>query len=177
MGSTSRVSLSRDDRDAVDTALVPVRILNEHVYCPRLAWLEWEAKAFVDNADTAVGRDAHRGVDEERGAVRPADNAVTDSKVATSLNLSSEKLGLISKLDKVEFEGQTAIPVETKKGRPKQGKIPVWEPEVAQLTAQVLLLRDHGYDVPRAEVFFAETKTRTTVDMELPRSERRFPNG
>lgn len=159
------MSLSRDDRDAVDTALVPVRILNEHVYCPRLAWLEWEAKAFVDNADTAVGRDAHRGVDEERGAVRPADNAVTDSKVATSLNLSSEKLGLISKLDKVEFEGQTAIPVETKKGRPKQGKIPVWEPEVAQLTAQVLLLRDHGYDVPRAEVFFAETKTRTTVDI------------
>jgi hypothetical protein len=35
--------------------LVPARIVNEHVYCPRLAWLEWEAKAFTDNLDTVEG--------------------------------------------------------------------------------------------------------------------------
>ncbi len=39
--------------------LVPARVLNEHVYCPRLAWLEWEARAFTDNVDTAEGADAH----------------------------------------------------------------------------------------------------------------------
>jgi hypothetical protein len=53
--------------ESPETALVPARIVNEHVYCPRLAWLEWEARAFTDNVDTAEGSDAHRGVDQERG--------------------------------------------------------------------------------------------------------------
>jgi hypothetical protein len=39
--------------ESPETALVPARIINEHVYCPRLAWLEWEARAFTDNVDTA----------------------------------------------------------------------------------------------------------------------------
>ena len=61
MGTTGRMS------ESPETALVPARIVNEHVYCPRLAWLEWEARAFTDNVDTAEGSDAHRGVDQERG--------------------------------------------------------------------------------------------------------------
>lgn len=46
--------------------LLPVRIPNEHVYCPRLAYLEWVAGSFTDNADTVDGTIVHR-VDEERG--------------------------------------------------------------------------------------------------------------
>lgn len=156
------MSLSRDDRESADTALVPARILNEHVYCPRLAWLEWEAKAFVENADTAEGSDVHRRVDEERGSVPPS-GSESDASVATSVSLSSARLGLVAKLDKVELRGRVAIPVETKKGKPKEGKAPLWEPERAQLTAQALLLRDEGYEVPHAEVFFAETRERKEV--------------
>lgn len=155
----------RDDRGSAETALVPVRILNEHVYCPRLAWLEWEAKAFVDNADTAEGSDAHRRVDQERGPMPSGDDPPPSEAVATSVNLSSTRLGLIAKLDKVELGDGRAIPVETKKGKPKEGKVPVWEPELAQLTAQALLLREHGYEVPRAEVFFAGTRTRKEVQI------------
>lgn len=159
------MTFDRDDRESVDTALIPARILNEHVYCPRLAWLEWEAKAFVENADTAEGSDTHRRVDKERGALPSAAGSTSSETVATSVNLSSARLGLIAKLDKVELGDGQAIPVETKKGKPKEGKIPVWEPELAQLTAQALLLRDQGYEVPRAEVFFAETRTRKEIEI------------
>ncbi len=50
-----------------ETTVVPARIVNEYVYCPRLAWLEWEARALTDNLDTAEGSDARRNVDHERG--------------------------------------------------------------------------------------------------------------
>ncbi len=48
--------------------LVPARILNEHVYCPRLAYLEWVDQRFEDNADTAHGTFVHRRVHDEQGA-------------------------------------------------------------------------------------------------------------
>lgn len=41
-----------------DQPLIPVRMLNEHVYCPRLAYLEWVqsewADSYVCNRATAV---------------------------------------------------------------------------------------------------------------------------
>ena len=40
--------------------LLPARILNEHVYCPRLAYLEWVDRRFEESADTAEGTFAHR---------------------------------------------------------------------------------------------------------------------
>ncbi|WP_320670779.1 CRISPR-associated protein Cas4 [Patulibacter defluvii] len=110
-----------------DDALVPARILNEHVYCPRLAWLEWEAKAFVDNLETVEGRDVHRRVDEERGGTPeppsgdpPEGDAADDSehvddanahrpRSVTALPISSSRLGVTAKLDRVDFRDGQAI--------------------------------------------------------------------
>ena len=44
--------------------LLPVRMLNEFAYCPRLAYLEWVQSEFADSADTVEGRFHHRRVDE-----------------------------------------------------------------------------------------------------------------
>jgi CRISPR/Cas system-associated exonuclease Cas4 (RecB family) len=54
--------------------LVPARMVNEFVYCPRLAYLEWVQGDWADNADTAEGRFTHRAVDRPSGALpaRPA---------------------------------------------------------------------------------------------------------
>lgn len=153
-----------DDRRSVATALVPARILNEHVYCPRLAWLEWEARAFSENVDTAEGTEIHRRVDGERGKLpEPGEDGSTGE--ATSVTLGSRELGVIAKLDKVERGDGVVVPVETKRGKPKRGRVSVWDPELAQLSAQVLLLQEQGYEVPHAEVFFAETRSRETVDI------------
>lgn len=149
--------------DADEPPLVPARIVNEHVYCPRLAWLEWEARAFVDNVETAEGTDAHRRVDLARGRLGAPD-APGDAAAITALELASERLGVTAKIDRVELRDGVAIPVETKRGRPRSGGSQVvWDPELAQLTAQVLLLREAGYETPHAEVYFAESRTRHEV--------------
>jgi CRISPR-associated protein Cas1 len=62
-------------------------MLNEHIYCPRLAYLEWVDRQFEDNPDTAEGTFAHRRAHEERGTP-PAPEAVGDDAPASrSINL------------------------------------------------------------------------------------------
>jgi len=148
-------------------ALVPARILNEHVYCPRLAYLEWVDRQFTHNADTAEGTFVHRRVDRPR-AVPPdpaADKEGADPPPSTSVELSSEKLGLVAKLDLLEPHGKTVVPIEYKRGRPRESDPPLWEPELAQVCAHVLLLRGAGYAVEFAEVYFAETRTRHRIEV------------
>jgi CRISPR-associated protein Cas1 len=148
--------------ESPDTALVPARIVNEHVYCPRLAWLEWEARAFTHNLDTAEGSDAHRRVDQEHGELDADDEGDTR---ATSLMLSSERLGVVARIDRIERRGGETVPVETKHGRPRRGAVPVWPPELAQIAVQALLLREHGHTVEHAEVYFPETRGRHRVEI------------
>ncbi len=54
---------------APENGLIPVRILNEYVYCPRLAlaYLMWVQGEFAHNADTVEGRIRHKRVDREKG--------------------------------------------------------------------------------------------------------------
>jgi hypothetical protein len=44
----------------VEEPLLPVRMLNEFTYCPRLAYLEWVQGEFADSVDTVEGRFHHR---------------------------------------------------------------------------------------------------------------------
>lgn len=148
--------------DDPEAALVPARIINEHVYCPRLAWMEWEAKAFTENVDTAEGTDAHRRVDLERGDL---DAEVEGDGQASSLTLSSERLGVVARIDRVERRGGDTVPIETKHGRPRRGSVPVWPPELAQIAVQALLLREHGHCVSHAEAYFPETRGRHRVEI------------
>lgn len=149
--------------------LLPVRILNEHVYCPRLAYLEWVDRQFMDSADTVEGRGVHRRVDSPQG--RPPDPAPHEPAddgppASTSVMLDSERLGLIAKIDVLEHRGGVVVPVEYKRGRPRSPEQPLWDPELAQACAHVLLLRDAGYETPHAEVFFHETRTRHRVEID-----------
>ena len=38
-----------------ETPLIPARMVNEWVYCPRLAYLEWVENEWADSGDTAAG--------------------------------------------------------------------------------------------------------------------------
>jgi CRISP-associated protein Cas1 len=148
--------------------LVPARMLNEHVYCPRLAYLEWVDARFEDSADTVEGRWVHRTVDVERGAPPQPDHLDDETPRTTSLTISSEPLGLIAKIDVLESQGRKLVPLEYKRGRPTSSASPLWEPELIQLCAQVLLLRESGYVVDHAEVYFSETRTRHRIDIDQP---------
>lgn len=145
--------------------LIPVRMLNEHVYCPRLAYLEWVDQRFVHSGDTARGTFAHRRVDAPRGQPPPAETPDGDRPSSTAVEIGSERLGIVARIDLLEQSGDSVVPVEFKSGKPRDGDSVLWPPEQIQLCAQVLLLRDAGYHVERAQVLFAGTRTRHDVPM------------
>jgi CRISPR-associated protein Cas1 len=141
--------------------LIPARMLNEFAYCPRLFFLEWVDQLWASNAHTAEGDFQHRRVDAGGGAAPlPHEGEV---KAARAVELSSERLGITAKLDLLEGDGNGAVvPVDTKKGRPSPNGGP-WDTDVIQVCAQILLLREHGYEVERGELYYAETKQRVPV--------------
>jgi CRISPR-associated exonuclease Cas4/CRISPR-associated protein Cas1 len=60
-----------------ETPLVPVRMVNEFVYCPRLAFLEWVDGEWADSGDTEEGRRAHVRIDAGGGKLpAPAETPV-----------------------------------------------------------------------------------------------------
>lgn len=150
-------------------ALVPARMLNEYAYCPRLFFLEWVDQLWAPSSDTAEGDHVHRRVDAGGGSVPlPGDGEV---RAARSVELSSERLGIIAKLDLLEGADGGVVPVDTKKGRPARDGT-AWDADAVQVCAQVLLLREHGYRVERGEIFYAETRQRVPVDMTPELEER-----
>lgn len=144
--------------------LVPVRMLNEFVFCRRLFYLEWVQGEWADNAHTEDGRFVHRRADKEGGAV--PDPAEERGFVARSVAASAPVLGLSTRIDVVEGEGGQVSPVEYKRGEPPNIPGRVWDPEKVQLCAQALVLRENGYRVERGYVYFAGTRERVAVEID-----------
>lgn len=146
--------------------LVPARMVNEFVYCPRLFFLEWVQARFEDNLDTVQGRYTHRVVDQPGGAA-PLPEDEEPLRVARSLQLSSNELGVVAKADLVEGspDGE-AVPVDYKKGSPPDNAERSWLPERVQLCIVGLLLREHGYRCSHGFLYFAEVRQRVKVDFD-----------
>ena len=106
--------------------LLPIRMLNEYAYCPRLFHLMHVEGRWADNVYTVEGRNVHRRVDridhvlpdpeaaeeaedaqeEEQASAKGGDEPPT---VTRSVNVGSDSLGLTGKLDLVS----TAITYNT----------------------------------------------------------------
>src|ERR1700676_5769002 len=83
-----------------ETPLLPARMINEYVYCPRLAFLEWVDGEWADSGDTEEGRRAHVRVDSGCGKLpAPCETEEQPDFVARSVTLASERLGIIAKMD------------------------------------------------------------------------------
>jgi len=142
--------------------LVPARIVNEVLYCERLAYLEWAQGEFADNIHTVEGTVRHTRVDEPR-ALPPAEESDGRPLVARSVWLSSETLGVTAKIDLVEGDGTTLVPIDYKKGRSPDVPHGAYVPERAQVCIQVLLLREHGFQVDYGMLWFAGDRRRVKV--------------
>ena len=153
----------------MDSDLLPARMVNEFVYCPRLFFLEWVEARFTDNDDTRLGRQVHRRVDVESGAAPLPDDG--DLRRARSVTVSSERLGVIAKLDLVEGDGGSVVPVDYKKGSPQPDGTP-WPSDEVQACLQAMLLRESGYQCDRAELWYAETRQRVLVELTPERLSR-----
>lgn len=148
---------------------VPARMVNEYVYCPRLFYLEWVQGRFATSDDVEEGLYVHRVVDEPGGDLPPP----TDDDIerfagrrSRSFWLTSTDLGVSAKIDIVEVGDDGAVtPVDYKKGEPDRHGKP-WPADEIQSVLQALLLREAGYHVDHAEIYYAATRHRVVVPVE-----------
>jgi CRISPR-associated protein Cas1 len=163
-----------------ESDLLPVRMLNEFAYCPRLFYMMHVDGRWRENEFTLDGKNVHRRVDKIDHVLpdpQQEDSSIEKPKsrrkkivpedpppeINRSVTLGSKKLGLIAKLDLVSTAEDEALPVETKRGRVPKNEERSYEPERVQLMAQGLLLRENGYKCDHGVLYFAASKTRVDI--------------
>jgi len=142
-------------------------MVNEYQYCPRLAYLEWVQGEWAESADTIKGRYQHRRVDKPAGKLPQPDEIEKEERIhARSITLSSNRLGVIAKLDLIEGQQGIVTPVDYKKGKRPHVARGAYEPERVQLCLQGMLLEEHGYTSPEGILYYAESKERVPVQFD-----------
>ena len=147
-------------------ALIPVRMVNEWVYCPRLSYLEWVENEWAESADTAEGRRVHARVDKGGRRLQGPEDTEAEVNQARAVTLSSDRLGIIAKMDVVETESGAAIPVDFKKGKRPHVSAGAYEPERVQICAQAMILEDNGYKVPGGALWYVGSRERVPVALD-----------
>ncbi len=171
---------SHTDSSEAGSSPLPVRMLNEFVYCPRLFHFMHVEGRWAENHYTREGKAVHRRVDDFEHLLpdaatptapsAPATDADADAdggdappKISSSVSLTSPTLRLTAKLDLVSTAGDEAVPVETKRGRVPDRPERSYEPERVQLMAQGLLLREHGYTCTHGFLYYRGSRTRVEI--------------
>ncbi len=152
--------------------VMPVRRLNNYVYCPRLFYFQWVENIFQESADTVAGSTTHRNVDApsrlDEEKARALSESLPEGAKLRSLRLESESLGIVGVMDLVEGGPEGAQIVDYKKGsarRNSEGEREAREPETMQVGAYALLLREHGVKVSGAVIYYAADKRRVPVEI------------
>lgn len=150
---------------SADEMLAPARMVNEWVYCPRLAVLEWGRGEWAGNADVAAGRRAHKATDTGPAPALPDPEKLDDDITLKTrrLLLASEKLGLTAELDIVEADDGCVTPVDVKTGKRPHVAEGAYLPERVQVCVQALLLREAGYTCEEGALWFADSRERVRV--------------
>src|SRR6266545_5848621 len=94
-------------------SLTPVRALNQVSYCPRLYYLQYVESVMPVNEHVEDGLFQHRRVSDPDLQNKTLKDGT--SETTRSVTLSSERLGLIGKLDVLETRDGESFPVEYKR--------------------------------------------------------------
>lgn len=148
-----------------ENKLLPISALQHLIFCERQCALIHVEQLWAENVLTIEGRQlhdkAHDGKSETAGSTR----------IARSLWLKSNQLGLIGQADIVEFhqDGQV-IPIEYKRGKPKKD-----DSDRVQICAQALCLEEMlSTSINRAFLFYGTKQRRTEVLIDSPLRETTF---
>jgi len=139
-------------------------MINEFSYCPRLFYLEYVQQEWDHSADTLEGKFVHRRVDSQSGTAPAADQVDETVRIhARSIDVGSDALGAIARIDLLEGENGWVTPVDYKRGSPPDIAERAWEPERVQLCLQGLLLRENGYNCDEGVIYYAKSQDRVRV--------------
>lgn len=133
--------------------LVPISALQHYVYCPRQCALIHVERVWEDNLFTLRGRRIHQRVD------KLGEEMLRVGSTVHRVVVFSRRLGLVGKLDVLEFHGTTPYPVEYKAGA--KG---VWLADEVQLCAQAICLEEMmRVQVPKGAIFYSGSRRRREV--------------
>ncbi len=142
----------------MEKPLIPLSYIAEYAYCPRSAyWLLTDAPRLRDeNVFIQSGRRAHVKVDE--GYVR----SKSAKKIESSVRIFSKHLGIIGKIDVLEFyKNEEIVPIEFKHGRKRKNKM-----HSIQLALMALCLKESfpKSRIAKGAIFFTDDKQKIFVD-------------
>jgi CRISPR-associated endonuclease Cas1 len=142
----------------VEDVAIPVHVLGEIVYCPRLAYLRWIQGEQTDDR----GEPRRRRSAEDEPV--PTEDPFADLGPRRTESLTA--LGLTAVVDFAEADDGARIPVETKRGRAPDLPEGAWPSDRVRLCARGLLIRAHGWSSDHGELYFAESRRRVRVDFD-----------
>jgi len=133
--------------------LLPLSALQHYSFCPRQCALIHIEGIWVENKYTIEGRIMHENIDT------PGFTKKSRIQIERGVAIRSLSLGLIGKIDIVEFHHNIPYPVEYKRGHPKTEP---WDD--IQLCAQALCLEEMlNISVPKGAIFYGKTRHRKTI--------------
>ncbi|MDR1727867.1 MAG: CRISPR-associated endonuclease Cas1 [Acidobacteriota bacterium] len=144
---------------------IPARMLNEFAYCPRVFFYEWVEGVFKENADIVEGLHQHRRVDRGPTPLPAPGDLADETMRSRSITMSSDRHGVIARMDLIEVGGGAATPVDYKHGEPKKTDdgLETWPSDRMQLAVQGLILRDNGYRCEEGLIYYMKTRQRVRV--------------
>ena len=139
----------------------PIRVMALHAlaYCERLFYLEEVEEIRLADADVFSGRALH----EEIGRDSDEDGQWINR------DLSSERLGLVGRVDVFRRRDGALIPYEHKKGRARKDgkKAGAWPADALQVTAYALLLEEEsGENIPEGRIRYHADKSMVRVSID-----------
>ena len=161
-----------------DPFLVPLRGLNELVYCPRLFHLMYIQGLFDESVETLEGKAAHEKRLARGKAVKTEEDQPEalpwSDRTTRELILSDHGLGITGKFDIVLESENEVVPVEVKHGPAPDGETAffvgeiqlisaAWNNDQIQLAAQIKLLKEAGYNCDKGKIYYRGSKTSVTV--------------
>lgn len=104
---------------------------------------------------------------------KPATDPATETIHSRSVQMGSDRLGVVAKMDLVESKASSddllaaaeVCPVDYKAGAPKEGEDAneLWDTDKIQLGLQALILRDNGYTCNEGVIYYRATKQRVKL--------------
>lgn len=167
-----------------DEYLWPARNVAEYAYCPRLFYLMEVEGIFLPSVDTEEGHAVHRRVNSPSATPSEDTSEPDRPRVVRSLTSTSHRLGLTATMDLAEISGKVAVPVEYRKGRPIRKVLSptpddaedadnqslttaeAWPTDRIQVGLQAILLKEAGYEVTKAVLYYATEKIRLEITVD-----------
>ncbi len=146
-------------------SLIKISNLNDFIFCPRSIYFhnlyfDIEEKIF-SGYNQSAGKMAHKNIDEKKYSSKKS--------ILQGINIFSEELGLIGKIDLFDLEKNELIE--------RKNKISIiYDGYVFQIWAQYFCLIEMGYDVK--ELSFYSLKDNKKIHVKIPdkRSKEKIKN-